>query len=85
MSNTVANIKKYQHENNFIEKNITTKTILDLICYIDKESSTAKSQKLTAKSQRQKNIWWFGLQTRFIAAGGVTKTSPAHPKDSVRN
>ena len=51
MSNTVANIKKYQHENNFIEKNITTKTILDLICYIDKESSTAKSQKLTAKSQ----------------------------------
>lgn len=44
------------------------------------KSSTAKSQKLTAKSQRQKNIWWFGLQSRFIAAGGVTKTSPAPPQ-----
>ena len=45
------------------------------------KSSTAKSQKLTAKSQRQKNIWWFGLQSRFIAAGGVTKTSPAPPQN----
>ena len=44
------------------------------------KSSTAQSQKLTAKSQRSKNNWWFGLQSRFIAAGGVIKTSPAPPQ-----
>ena len=38
-----------------------------------------KSSK--AKSQRLKDNWWFGLQTRFIAAGGVIKTSPAPPQN----
>ena len=40
-----------------------------------------RQKSSTAKSQRQKNIWWFGLQSRFIAAGGVTKTSPAPPQN----
>ena len=48
------------------------------------KSSTAKSQKPMAKSQRSKNNWWFGLQTRFIAAGGVIKTSPAPPQGQSR-
>ena len=42
-----------------------------------KKSSTANGQKLTIK-----NNWWFGLQTRFIAAGGVIKTSPAPPQEN---
>ena len=37
-----------------------------------------------AKNQRSKNNWWFGLQTRFIAAGGVIKTSPAPPQGQSR-
>lgn len=39
-------------KNNFIEKNITTKTILDLICYIDKESSTANGPKPIVNGQQ---------------------------------
>ena len=41
-----------------------------------KNSSTVNGQKLTIK-----NNWWFGLQSRFIAAGGVIKTSPAPPQN----
>ena len=57
-------------------KKITSfKTNLYFICYIDK-----RVQKPKAKSQSLKDNWWFGLQSRFIAAGGVTKTSPAPPQ-----
>ena len=57
-------------------KKITSfKTNISFVCYIDK-----RVQKPKAKSQRLKDNWWFGLQSRFIAAGGVTKTSPAHPQ-----
>ena len=58
------------------QKNTSFKTISTLVCYIDK-----RAQQPRAKSQRQKNIWWFGLESRFIAAGGVIKTSPAPPQN----
>ena len=58
-------------------KKITSfKTNISFICYIDK-----RAQQPKAKSQSLKDNWWFGLQSRFIAAGGVTKTSPAPPQE----
>jgi hypothetical protein len=60
-----------------VTKKITSfKTNISFICYIDK-----RDQQPKAKSQSLKDNWWFGLQSRFIAAGGVTKTSPAPPQN----
>ncbi|MBR0322938.1 MAG: hypothetical protein IIX06_00420 [Bacteroidales bacterium] len=60
-------------------KKITSiKTNLSFICYIDKR---AQQPKTNGQEPMVKNIWWFGLQSRFIAAGGVTKTSPAPPQN----
>ena len=67
------------HSPRLTAKKITSfKTNISFICYIDKR---AQQPKTNGQEPMVKNIWWFGLQSRFIAAGGVTKTSPAPPQN----